>query len=63
MSPSGGFWSLMTILGPLLLAVVIAWALLKNRKASKSEVDRTEWATHDLYKAQDAQDKHDGPAN
>ncbi len=63
MSPSGGFWSLLTILGPILIVVAIAWAMLKNRKKPKSGIDRTERATHDLYKAQDAQDKRDDAAN
>ena len=60
---SGGFWSLLTILGPLLLGAVIAWSLLKNRKEPKSEIERTERATADLYKEQDAQDKRDDAAN
>jgi hypothetical protein len=49
-SPSGGMWTVMTIVGPLLLAAVLLWALLRNRsKSSPGEVDRTERATHDLY--------------
>ncbi|WP_106640582.1 hypothetical protein [Allosphingosinicella vermicomposti] len=52
---SGGFsWSLITIIGPILLALVILWAMLRNRKASRRDVDRTEQATRDLYKAEDA---------
>jgi len=59
---SGGWWSLLTVLGPLLLGGVIVWALLKNRKAPKSEIDRTERATHQNYVEQDAQDKRDDAA-
>ncbi len=59
MTPSGPFWSLLTILGPILLIVAIAWSMMKNRKQSSSEIDKTDRATHDLYKAQDAQDKRD----
>jgi hypothetical protein len=52
---SGGFnWTLLTIIGPALLAVVILWALLRNR-ASKSSRDRTERATHELYREEEAE--------
>ena len=52
---TGGFsWSLITILGPLLLIVVVAWALLRNRKSSQADLDRTEQATRDLYREEDA---------
>lgn len=64
---SGGFWSLLTVLGPLILGGVIIWAIMKNRKEPQREIDRTERATHDLYKAQDEQDnphrKDDDVAN
>ena len=53
-SPSGGLWSIITIVGPLLLAAVLLWALLRNRKSRPSEVDRTEKATHDLYNEEEA---------
>jgi hypothetical protein len=47
-------WSLLTILGPILLFAAILWATLKNRKPSRSEVERTEAATHELYQEEDA---------
>jgi hypothetical protein len=51
----GGFeWSLLTILGPILLFAVILWATLKNRKPSPGEIERTEAATHELYQEEDA---------
>lgn len=49
-------WSLMTIVGPIILAVVLIWAMMRNR-TSKAELDRTESATRDLYRDQDAADK------
>ena len=50
---SGGFnWSLINIVGPILLLVVIAWALLRNRK-SKDRVDESEASTHRLYDEED----------
>jgi hypothetical protein len=51
----GGFnWSLITIVGPLLLAVVLLWAFLRNKASSQSEIDRTEEATRDLYDREEA---------
>jgi len=53
---AGGFnWSLLTIVGPALLAIVILWAVLRNRGASRGERDRTEQATRDLYRAEEAE--------
>lgn len=52
---AGGFnWSLLTIVGPALLAVVILWALLRNR-ATRAGRDRTEQATHRLYEEEEAE--------
>ena len=57
---SGGFnWSILNIVGPLLLLLVRAWAVLRNRKSSKSDVDRTEAATRDLYREEDAAHRGD----
>ena len=50
---AGGFnWSLLNIVGPILLLVVIAWAMLRNRK-SKGSVEDSEAATHRLYDEED----------
>jgi hypothetical protein len=57
MTPSGGFWSLLTIIGPVVLGLAILWALLKNRKEPRSEIERTEHAAHDRILEQDAIDK------
>jgi hypothetical protein len=54
-------WGIMTIIGPLLLAAVLAWALLRNRKARRPEdLDRTERATRELYKEEDAAHRGEG---
>jgi hypothetical protein len=37
-------WGLMTIVGPILLLLVLGWAMLKNRR-SAAEKRRTEEAT------------------
>ena len=56
---SGGFnWSILTILGPLLIVIVLAWAMLRNRK-ERGGVDRTEASTRDLYREEDAAHRDD----
>lgn len=58
---AGGFdWTLLTIVGPALLAVVILWAMLRNR-ASRADPDRTEAATHRLYEQEEAERRSGGP--
>jgi len=57
---SGGFnWAILNIVGPLLLVIVLAWAVLRNRKSTRSEIDRTEAATRDLYREEDAAHRDD----
>jgi hypothetical protein len=52
---SGGFnWAILNIVGPLLILIVLAWAVLRNRKSTRAEIDRTEAATRDLYREEDA---------
>jgi len=62
---AGGFnWSLLTIVGPALLAVVILWALLRNR-ASRASRERTEEGTRRVYEQEEAErrapDTNKGP--
>jgi hypothetical protein len=52
MDPSGPLWSVMTIVGPLLLIVVVLWAALRNR-SSRAERDESERATRELYREED----------
>ncbi|HEX8301841.1 hypothetical protein [Sphingomonas sp.] len=47
---------MMSVLGPILLAAAIIWAMLHNR-GTRAEVQRTEDATREMYDAQDADDK------
>ena len=54
MDLGGGNWAILTILGPLLLGAAILWALLRNRKSTPQERERTEQATRDLYREEDA---------
>jgi hypothetical protein len=53
MDLGGGSWGIINIVGPLLLAAVLLWALLRNRKTSKRDVDRSEQGTRDLYREEE----------
>jgi hypothetical protein len=54
MDLGGGNWAILNIVGPLLLAAVLLWALLRNRKARRNETDTTEQATRDVYNEEEA---------
>ena len=49
------------IIGGLLLAAVLLFAALANRRRTRSDVRRTEEATKDLYARVDRQDKVSDP--
>lgn len=53
MDAGGGSWGIINIVGPLLLAAVLLWVLLRNRKARNRDVNRTEQATRDLYREEE----------
>jgi hypothetical protein len=49
----GGFqWSLLTIIGAIVLAAAIAWAMLRNR-SSRSQIDESEEATRRVYEEEE----------
>jgi hypothetical protein len=49
----GGFnWTLITIVGAIVLAAVIAWAALRKR-ASRSTVEHSEEATRKVYEEEE----------
>ncbi|GGO92598.1 hypothetical protein [Stakelama pacifica] len=52
----GSLWGVMTILGPILLAAVIIWAILHNR-TSREQDAHTEAATQRMYDEQERDDK------
>ena len=52
-------WGLLTVVGPILLAAVVLWAVLNNRR-SRGEKRQTEEATRNLYKEVDRKDKATG---
>ncbi|WP_156680306.1 hypothetical protein [Sphingomonas profundi] len=51
-----GLWSLITIVGPILLAAVLIYALVTNRRRTRAQVERTEEATRRQYEAPDGPD-------
>ena len=53
MDAGGGSWGIINIVGPLLFVAVLLWVLLRNRKARKIDVDRTERGTRDLYREEE----------
>ena len=53
------YWLLVTVLGPLLLVAVMAWAFVKNKK-SKVDPDVTERATRENYAAEQREHEQDG---
>ena len=55
MDTGGGIWSILTIVGPLLLLAVLAWVVMTNRR-SRSAEQRTEQATRANYDRQDRAD-------
>ncbi len=56
---AGGFnWALLNIVGPLVLLLVIAWAVLRNRRSKRTDVD-SEAATRRLYEEEDREHRHE----
>ena len=54
------YWTIVTIIGPILLLGVMIWAFTRNRK-SKIDPEVTERATHELY--QEEQRMHERDRN
>ncbi|CAD7336852.1 hypothetical protein FIM10_06070 [Sphingomonadales bacterium 56] len=61
----GVLYGLFTIGGPILLAAVLIYVIMSNRRhRSPEELARTEAATRELHRQLDAEDKYldgDGP--
>jgi hypothetical protein len=51
-----GIWGAVVVIGPIALALVIAWAMFRNRGATKHEIERTEAATRAMYDEQNRED-------
>lgn len=52
----GSQWGLLTVVGPIVLAAAIIWAILHNR-GSKRDVEKTEDATRRMYDQQNRDDQ------
>jgi mannose/fructose/N-acetylgalactosamine-specific phosphotransferase system component IIC len=59
MDLGGVSWVTITVIGVAILAAAIAFAALRNR-SSKEVVRKSEAATRDLYKEEDAAHRDDG---
>ena len=56
---AGGFnWTLLTIVGPIVLLLVIAWAVLRNRRSRASDAE-SEAATRRVYEEEDREHRHE----
>ena len=53
-----GLWGLATIIGPIVLLILFAWVIMRNRSAKVSK-DVTEAATRANYQADDRAAKND----
>ena len=50
---SGGFnWTLLNIIGPVILLAAIAWALLRNRRSRRTD-ERSDAATRRVYEEEE----------
>ena len=55
----GGFnWSLLTIVGPILLVLVIAWAVMRNRASGRDDA-ANDAATRRVYEEEDREHRHE----
>ena len=52
---TGGLWSVMTVVGPILLLVVLIWAWRSNRKAGAASVDRADAGAERLQRQTNAE--------
>lgn len=47
-TPLGGLWGLATVIGPILFVIVLAWAIMRNRKAGDRNRQIAEKSAGDL---------------
>ena len=52
-------WGIATIAGPIVLLLLFAYVILRGRKPTRAEDDRTERATRANYEAEDRATKDD----
>jgi FtsZ-interacting cell division protein ZipA len=57
----GDIIGIVAVVGGVLIAAVLVWAVMANRRRSGTARRRTEQATHDLYRDMDRQDQASDP--
>ena len=57
---SGWLWSLVTILGPILLIAAILWSYLRNRNPRRGEIARAERGARELREEIEEDEARDG---
>ena len=60
MDSSGFNWTLLTIVGPAILAIAILWAVLRNRTSRDTDA-RSEEGTRRVYEQEEAERRQGGP--
>ncbi|HTG37689.1 hypothetical protein [Sphingomonas sp.] len=50
-----GIWGVLVIVGPIVLALAIIWAMVRN-KGNPHDIERTESATRKMYDEQSRED-------
>jgi hypothetical protein len=58
MDLGGANWAIINIVGPAILAAVLLWAVLRNRK-SKRDITDSERGARDLYDREEAARRED----
>ena len=53
----GWLWTLITVLGPILLVGAIVWAVLRNRNPPPAEIERAEKGARQLREQLEAEDE------
>lgn len=53
-----GYWTIIAIIGPILLLIALIWAITRNRGAKVSE-EVSDRASHELYEQIDREDEAD----
>jgi hypothetical protein len=57
---TGWLWTLITILGPVLLIAAIVWAFLRNRNPRPNEIERAERGARELRRQLDEEEARRG---
>jgi hypothetical protein len=57
----GELWSLMTVLGPIILGLALIWAIMRNRRQRNTRSEaQSDAGTRDLYNQLDREDRQGG---